>query len=61
MEKFVQSEIRAQAIRNGTWLSSINNTLPILIVLAVSFVLGTIAVVNYCYPNCQLIQDYQSI
>jgi len=54
MDKFVQSDIKSQAVENGTWLSSINSTLPIAFILAVSLILGGMAVVNYCLPSCQL-------
>ena len=54
MEKFVQNDIKSQAIKRGRWLSSINNTVPIVIVLAVSVLLSGLAVANYCNPGCQL-------
>ena len=52
MEKFVQNDIKEQAIKKGAWLTGLNNTLPIWIVLAVSVVLAGYIVVNYCSSSC---------
>ena len=54
MEKFVQSDIKEQAVKKGIWLAGLNNTLPIWVVLAVSLVLAGLAVVNYCASSCFL-------
>lgn len=54
MDKFVRSNLKEQAIKNGTWLSGLNGMLPILLVLFISLFLGGYAVVNYCYSGCNI-------
>ena len=53
MEKFVQSNIKEQAVKKGLWLSGLNSLFPIFLVLVVSLVLAGIAIANYCPVACQ--------
>ena len=53
MEKFIQSDIKEQAIKKGIWLSGLNSFFPILLVSVVSLVLAGIAIANYCSIACQ--------
>ena len=54
MDKFVQNNLRKQAIKNGTWLTGFNGMMPIVLALVVSLVLGGAAVVNYCHTGCNM-------
>ena len=54
MEKYVQSDIKAKAVRSGTWLNGINGIAPIIVILMFSLVLAGIAIMNYCGSSCSL-------
>ena len=54
MEKFIPGDIKNRAQNNGTWLTGINNVIPIFLVLATALTLGGIVVSNYCLPGCNL-------
>ena len=46
--------IKAKSIRNKTWFAGLNNTAPIMLVLAITAVLAAIAISNHCVTGCTL-------
>ena len=54
MDKFVHNNVRARAVKKGTWLAGLNGLLPIMLALVVSLALGGVAVANYCISGCNV-------